>query len=294
MFQGSMVALVTPMKTNGSLDMLALEALVDWHIQSSTEGLVVLGTTGEAATIDFAEREALIKQVVRQVSGRIPVIVGTGVNSTSGSVHLTRHAKELGADAALVVTPYYNKPTQEGLYQHYQMIVEQAAFPVIMYNVPSRTACDLRPATVERLSELEHIVGLKEATGGTERLQALLARDIQLDFFSGDDKTAMDFMLAGGQGVISVAANLVPLKLHDLCQAALNKDTAYAHTVNESLSGLYDALFFESNPIPCKWLLAQMGWIEEGIRLPLTPLAKEYHANLRAFLEGEMAVCEEK
>ncbi len=286
MFNGSLVAIVTPMKPNGDIDYASMKQLVDWHLSNETDALVVLGTTGESATIEPEERVELISQVVDQVSEKIPVIVGTGANSTRHALKLTEQAMELGADAALLVTPYYNKPTQEGLFQHFKTIAEAVPIPQILYNVPSRTACDLLPETVLRLSEFSNIVGLKEATGEIDRVTQLLSADCEIDLFSGDDKTAMEFMLAGGKGVISVVANVVPKEFHDLCVAAVSVDRLNAENLNKKLMPLYTQLFVESNPIPTKWVLSQMGMIPEGIRLPLTPLAEQFHAGVRNAMQS--------
>lgn len=277
MFHASLVALITPMHEEGSIDFPSLEKLVDWHIENQTDGLVILGTTGESATIEPQERHQIIRCVIERVHHRIPVIVGTGTNNTQQSIALTEEAMEQGADAVLLVTPYYNKPTQEGLYQHYRAIAQAVPIPQILYNVPGRTGCDLLPETVLRLADFSNIVGLKEATGNLNRLKKLLDLKIKMDFYSGDDATAMEFMLMGGRGVISVAANIVPKKCHDLCVAALAPDREKAEKINASLIDLYTVLFIESNPIPAKWLLQKMGLIHTGIRLPLTPLSIQHH-----------------
>lgn len=286
MFHGSLVALVTPMLENGDIDLEALSHLTHWHRDNHTDGLVILGTTGESATITPKERETVIKQVVSDVNGKLPVIVGTGANATQHALEMTRHAMEWGADAALIVTPYYNKPTQEGLYQHYKAIAQAVPIPQILYNVPSRTACDLLPETVGRLAAHANIIAIKDATGDLDRLHALLALDAELDLYSGDDSTAVEFMLQGGKGVISVAANVVPQACHDLCAAALAGDRERAEKLNAFLSPLYTALMVESNPIPTKWALAQMNKIQSGIRLPLTRLSESCHAGLRDALRS--------
>lgn len=285
MFRHSIVALITPMQLNGEVDYVALERIVAWHLESDTDGLLILGTTGESATIEHDEREKIIKQVVLQVNEQMPVIVGTGANSTKHAIDLTQHAMELGADAVLLVTPYYNKPTQEGLYQHYKAIAQAVPIPQILYNVPSRTACDLLPDTVARLCKFSNIVAIKEATGDIERLKQLINLDCELDMLSGDDKTAMEFMLNGGKGVISVVANVVPKAVHELCEAAIQGDRHRAEELNKKLEKFYNSLFTESNPIPTKWVLAEMGLIEGGIRLPLTPLADQYHNDMRDVLQ---------
>lgn len=286
MFHGSMVALVTPMHEEGSIDFSSIEKLIDWHLENKTDALVILGTTGESATIELHERKKIIRCVVEKVRHRMPVIVGTGTNSTKQSIELTKEAMELGADATLLVTPYYNKPTQEGLYQHYRAIAKAVPIPQILYNVPGRTACDLLPETVARLGRISNIVGLKEATGSLSRLAELLSLDIQIDFYSGDDATAKDFMLQGGAGVISVAANIAPALFHELCKAAISKDSELADSINEKLQDLYRLLFIESNPIPTKWLLEKMGLIHAGIRLPLTPLSVQHHGSFDAILDA--------
>ena len=285
MFGGSLVAVVTPMFENGDIDFASLSQLVDWHIKSGTDGLVVLGTTGESATVEEDEREEIIKRVVKQVGEKIPVIVGTGANSTRHAIHLTQRAMELGADAALLVTPYYNKPTQEGLYQHYRAVAKAVPLPQILYNVPSRTACDLLPDTVLRLDELSNIVALKEATGDITRVKTLLDKGCHMDLLSGDDGTAMEFVLAGGKGVISVVANIAPKAVHDMCSAALQGNRAQAEQWNNKLAVLYKPLFVESNPIPAKWALKEMGMIEAGIRLPLTPLNEKYRGDLKEVMQ---------
>ncbi len=281
MFHGSLVAIVTPMNESGDIDYKAFERLVDWHLENETDGLVVLGTTGESATIEPNERKRLIEQTVEQVKEKIPVIVGTGANATKQAIALTQEAMTLGADAALLVTPYYNKPTQEGLYQHYKAVAEAVPIPQILYNVPSRTACDLLPTTVERLGKFSNIVALKEATGDIKRLKELERLGCDMDLLSGDDPTAMEFILQGGKGVISVVANVAPKMVHDLCVAALNGDRKEAKRIQDQLRVLNDNLYLESNPIPVKWVLAEMGLIPRGIRLPLTPLDQQYHSNLR-------------
>jgi 4-hydroxy-tetrahydrodipicolinate synthase len=284
MFHGSLVALVTPMQPNGAIDYASLAALVDWHLSSGTDGLVILGSTGEAATIEAAERRQIIQRVIHQVNERFPVIVGTGSNSTAHTVQMTRQAMEMGADAALLVTPYYNKPTQEGLYQHFHHVADNVPLPQILYNVPSRTGCDLLPETILRLSDHPNIVGVKEATGDVSRVAQL--KNADLDLFSGDDATAADFMLAGGKGVISVIANVAPKMFHMMCVAALAGDRAQVEKYDRQLQDLAKILFCESNPIPVKWALQTMNLIKSGIRLPLTPLSERYHAPVRAALQG--------
>ncbi len=278
MFQGSMVALVTPMRADGTIDMDALDRLLDWHLSAGTDAIVAVGTTGESATLDFEEHCAVIAHTVKRVAGRCPVIAGTGANATREAIHLTQCAKDAGADACLLVTPYYNKPTQEGLYLHHRAIAEAVDIPQILYNVPGRTAVDLLPATVQRLAAVPNIVGLKEALGELERTRELVDRvGGRLDLFSGDDATALEFLLAGGQGVVSVTANVAPQAMHEMCVAALEGDVARAREINARLDGLHRELFREANPIPVKWAVAKMGLIPEGIRLPLTPLSEPFH-----------------
>ena len=282
MFRGSMVALVTPMTFQGDVDYDSLKALIEWHITEGTNAIVAVGTTGESATLDEREHCEVIQRVVDMVAGRIPVIAGTGANSTTEAISLTRCARQSGADAALLVTPYYNKPTQEGLYLHYKAIAEAVDIPQILYNVPGRTACDLLPETVGRLALIPGIVGIKEATGDLSRLpqiRALCGEDF--DVYSGDDATGCEFMLAGGQGVISVTNNVAPRAMREMCEFALAGDRENAEKVNERLSGLHHELFLEANPIPVKWALAEMGRITQGIRLPLTWLSAEFHEPLR-------------
>lgn len=283
MFRGSIVAVVTPMQIDGRVDYPALAKLVAWHIEAGTSAIVAVGTTGESATLSYAEQADVIRFVIQEVAGRIPVIAGTGVPSTAKTIELTRQAMSLGVDACLVMAPAYVKPTQEGLYQHYRAIAEAAPIPLIMYNVPSRTACDILPETVGRLAKFPNIVGIKEATGQIERVERLfeLCGD-DIDLLSGDDISACAFMLAGGKGVISVTANVVPDMMHALCVAALSGDKAKAEALDAKLQPLHHAVFAESNPIPVKWMLVQMGRIAEGIRLPLTTLSAAKQTEVRA------------
>ncbi len=282
MLKGSLVALVTPMKADGSVDKESLHALIDWHLKSNTAGLVVVGTTGEASTLTEEEQFDIIATAVKQVEKRIPIIAGTGTNSTQHTLELTRNAKKAGADGVLIVTPYYNKPTQTGLYEHYKTIAEKVSIPIILYNVPSRTACDLLPETIERLAKIPNIIGIKEATGNVDRAIEILHRcGKQFAIYSGDDATALALMLAGAHGVISVTANVAPKQMHDLCEAALSGDKELAEKINQTLIPLHQKLFLESNPIPTKWVLNQMGLIPPGIRLPLSPLDPKFHADLK-------------
>ncbi len=282
MISGSMVAIVTPMDAHGALDWQALTKLVDFHLQEGTDALVVVGTSGESATLNVEEHVEVIRRVVDQVKGRIPVIAGTGANCTREAIELTRNAKSVGADACLLVTPYYNKPTQEGLYQHFKHIAEAVAIPQILYNVPGRTVCDMLADTVVRLSAVPNIIGIKEATGNIDRAKDIIAR-VPSDFYvySGDDATAYELMLAGGKGNISVTANIAPRAMHELCQLAMAGDAAGAKALNDRLMPLHENLFLEANPIPVKWALQQMGLIEQGIRLPLTWFSEQYHDTLR-------------
>ncbi len=282
MFHGSMVALVTPMHEGGELDYESITRLVEFHIENMTDGIVVVGTTGESATLDQKEHCDLIRNVVNRVRGRIPVIAGTGANATSEAIHLTRCAMEAGADACLLVTPYYNKPTQEGLYLHYKAVAEAVPVPQILYNVPGRTACDMLPETVERLSHIPNIIGLKEATGDLDRLKQIMGLcGDRLDLYSGDDATGREFILAGGRGVISVTSNIAPRAMHELCEAALAGDADKALQIDSRLALLHKNLFLETSPIPVKWALYEMGLMSEGIRLPLTVLDEQYHEPVR-------------
>ena len=282
MIAGSMVALVTPMDAQGRLDWDALSKLVDFHLQEGTNAIVAVGTTGESATLDVNEHIEVIRHVVKQVAGRIAVIAGTGANSTREAIELTANAKKAGADACLLVTPYYNKPTQEGLYQHFKTIAEAVHIPQILYNVPGRTACDMLPATVVRLSTVPNIIGIKEATGDLTRVPAILA-GVSSDFlvYSGDDATAVELILLGGKGNISVTANVAPRDMSDLCAAAMRGDADTARALHEKLMPLNKTLFIESNPIPVKWALHEMGMMSDGIRLPLTWLSEPCHEPLR-------------
>jgi len=285
MFSGSMVALVTPMRADGSLDSDCLQKLVEFHINAGTDAIVAVGTTGESATLTVEEHCDVIRQVVKQVAGRIPVIAGTGANSTSEAIELTQYAKDLGVDAALLVTPYYNKPTQEGLFLHYQAIANAVDIPQILYNVPGRTACDLLPETVARLADISNIVGIKEATGELERVETIktLCGD-KIELYTGEDANTVDFILAGGVGTISVTANVAPAAMHNMCAAALAGDGDKAHQINNDLKLLHENLFLEANPIPVKWALTQMDLIPQGIRLPMTVLSDKYHQPVREAL----------
>ena len=285
MFRGSMVAVVTPMQADGALDFAALAQLVEFHIENGTDALIAVGTTGESATLDFEEHIAVVSKVVELVRRRIPVIAGTGANSTREALHLTQRAMAAGADACLLVTPYYNKPTQEGLYRHYKLIADSVPIPQILYNVPGRTACDLKPETVERLAGIPNIVGIKEAST-LERIQDLVRRlGDRMDVYSGDDGIAAEAMLAGAKGVISVTANVAPRLMREMAAAALAGDRARAEALNARLAGLHKALFLESNPIPVKWAVQQLGLIPPGIRLPLTPLSESCQPAVREAMQ---------
>lgn len=282
MLKGSLVALVTPMNDDGSIDWDRYRALVDFHVEQGTDGIVVVGTTGESPTVDYNEHCELIRAAVEQARGRIPIIAGTGANSTREAIELTQCAKEQGAQSCLLVSPYYNKPTQEGLYRHYKAIAEAVDIPQILYNVPGRTASDMANDTVLRLAEIPNIVGIKDATGNIERGSDLLRRAPK-DFaiYSGDDASALALMLLGGHGVISVTSNIAPALMHKMCAAAFAGELATAREINFKLLGLHTKLFVEANPIPVKWAAAQMGLIGPGIRLPLTPLSASHHETLR-------------
>ncbi|GGI91976.1 4-hydroxy-tetrahydrodipicolinate synthase [Halopseudomonas pertucinogena] len=286
MISGSLVALVTPMDSRGNLDWEALDRLVEFHLTEGTDGIVAVGTSGESATLDFDEHKEVIRRVVDRVAGRIPVIAGTGANSTSEAVRLTEDARDVGADACLLVTPYYNKPTQEGLYQHYRFIAEAVDIPQILYNVPGRTAVDMLPDTVARLADIDNIVGIKEATGDLQRAREVIERvGDRMAVYSGDDPTAVELILLGGKGNISVTANVAPRLMHELCAAALKGDADTARRLNDALMPLHKQLFIESNPIPAKWALHEMGLIADGLRLPLTSLSPDCRPVVREALQ---------
>jgi len=289
MFHGSLVALVTPMAEEGSIDIDSLRKLLEWHIEQGTDGIVVLGSTGEAATIDAKERQHIIHHSVEHVKGRVPVIAGTGTNNTRSTIELTRQAMDLGVDGCLLVTPYYNRPTQEGLYQHYKAVAEAVAVPQILYNVPTRTACDLLPTTVARLMHIPNIVGIKEAVG-TARCQELLAAcDQHIDIFSGSDVSAMEDMLSGAKGVISVTANIAPKQCKQLADAALQGHRAVAEKIDYQLADFYEQQSVEVNPIPVKWAMFDLQHIPAGIRLPLTKLSEQYHQAVRQAAQKAVA-----
>ncbi|WP_341328543.1 4-hydroxy-tetrahydrodipicolinate synthase [Methylotuvimicrobium sp. KM2] len=290
MIQGSIVALVTPMMENGSIDRDSLKKLIEFHIDQGTDSIVAVGTTGESATLDEDEHCDFIKSVVDYAGGRIPIIAGTGANSTTEAIELTSRAKEVGADACLLVTPYYNKPTQEGLYLHFKVVAEAVDIPQILYNVPGRTACDMLPETVARLSVIDNIVGIKEASGKLERVKQL--RDLcgeKFALYTGDDATSCEFCLLGGNGTITVTGNVAPRLVHEMITAAIDGDRETALAIDAKLTGLHKQLFIQSNPIPVKWALKEMGLIRKGIRLPLTWLTEDcYDAVLGAMRQAEL------
>ena len=274
----SLVAIVTPMFEDGRLDIPSLNSLIDYHIDQGTDGIVIVGTTGESPTVDFEEHCLLIKTAVSQANGRVPVIAGTGANSTREAIELTQKAKDLGVDACLLVAPYYNKPSQEGLYQHFMAIANAVDIPQILYNVPGRTGCDITNDITLRLAAHENIIGIKDATGGIERGTDLILRAPKnFAVLSGDDATAMSLMLLGGKGVITVTGNVAPKMMHEMCLAALSGDVIKAREINAKLFQLHQKLFVEANPMPVKWVLAQMGFIKTGIRLPMLQLSVQYH-----------------
>jgi 4-hydroxy-tetrahydrodipicolinate synthase len=286
MFHGSIVALITPMQPNGQIDFDSLDQLIHWHLDQKTNAIVVLGTTGESPTLTRTERQAVIKHALKQAANRIPIIVGSGNNCTQETIDLTREAMELGADASLLITPYYNKPTQEGLYQHYSAIAKAVPIPQILYNAPGRTCCDLLPETVERLADIPNIVAIKESSGKMERLPDLKNRcGTRLDMLTGEDDMTAEFILQGGKGVISVTANVAPGLMFAMCDAALKGDRAQAEAINQKLLALHKTLFVETNPIPVKWALHEMGKIPPGIRLPLTPLSQQHYPAVQTALK---------
>ena len=286
MLTGSMVAMVTPMGDDGSVDWAALNRLVDHHVEQGTDAIVSVGTTGESATLEHNEHIEVIGRTVDAVAGRIPVIGGTGANSTAEAIELTRAAADVGVTACLLVVPYYNKPPQEGLFQHFSSIASSVPIPQILYNVPGRTAVDMTNETTLRLATIDNIVGIKDATNDIDRGCDLIDRAPEgFSIYSGEDGTACQLMLAGGKGTISVTANAAPKLMHEMCVAAVAGDTGKATTLNDQLADLHEAMFFQSNPIPAKWAVCQQGLIGSGIRLPLVPLAEQYHADVRAALQ---------
>ena len=291
MLQGSLVAIVTPMLEDGSLDFQRLKALVDWHVASGTAAIAVVGTTGESPTVDVEEHQALIKAAVEHAAGRVPVIAGTGANSTREAIDLARYAKAVGADYHLSVVPYYNKPTQEGLYRHFKTIAEAVDLPMLLYNVPGRTVADLSNDTALRLAQIPNVVGIKDATADLYRASDLFSRaPAGFACYTGDDGTAAAFLLMGGHGVVSVTANVAPSAMSALCRAALAGDAAAVRRINDPLLALHRDLFVEANPIPVKWALAEMGRIGPGLRLPLTPLSSAHHETVRRALREAGAI----
>ena len=287
MIKGSIVAIVTPMFEDGSLDKDGLRKLIDWHVEEGTDGIVIVGTTGESATVTPEEHVELIKLTVDHVAGRIPVIAGSGGNSTAEAIALTRAAKEVGADASLQVVPYYNRPTQEGMYRHFKAIAEAVDLPVILYNVPGRTVADMSNETIARLSTIPNIVGVKDATGNIGRGIELLRMVVKsFAVYSGDDPTAMTLMFCGGAGNISVTANVAPRAMHELCVAAMAGDVKRAVEINNRVLDLHAKLFVEPNPVPVKWALAEMGKMPSGLRLPLAPLSEPFHDTVRGALRA--------
>ena len=285
MITGSLVAIVTPMREDGSLDLARFRQLIDWHVAEGTDGIVVVGTTGESPTVDFDEHKELIRIAVQHSRGRIPIIAGTGGNSTAEAIELTESAKKNGATACLSVVPYYNKPTQEGLVLHFRKIAETVDLPMILYNVPGRTVADMQTDTVLRLAQVPGIIGIKEATANIERNTDLIRRAPRnFAIYSGDDATCLALILMGGHGVISVSANVAPKAMHQMCGAALVGDVKKARELNLKLFPLHQKLFVEANPIPVKWAMAEMGLIEGGLRLPLSPLAEKFHQTVREAL----------
>mgnify|MGYP000091254422 CR=1 FL=1 len=287
MLSGSIVAIVTPMAADGGLDLPALKSLIDWHVAEGTDGIVIVGTTGESPTVDFDEHHRLIASAVEFAAGRVPVIAGAGGNATREAIELTRFAARAGADYILSVVPYYNKPPQEGLYRHFKAVAEASELPVLLYNVPSRTVADLANDTVLRLAELPRIVGIKESTSNIERVTDLMARMPKgFMVFSGNDDAALAYAQLGANGVISVTANVAPRLMHEMIVAARAGDSARAIAINNKLLPLHRNLFVEANPIPVKWALNRMGRIGEGIRLPLTPLAAQFHETVAGALRA--------
>ncbi len=287
MIRGSIVALVTPMHADGEIDWDSLNQLIEWHLNEGTHGIVSVGTSGESPTLSVREHLSVIEHTVKQVDGRVPVIAGTGANSTREAIELTESARLMGADASLQVVPYYNKPTQEGLLRHFETIANSCDIPIILYNVPARTVADLLPPTVERLSHVDNIIGIKEATGDLVRAKEVIDLcPAEFAVYSGDDPTAAELILMGGRGDISVTANVAPRRMSELCEAALALDVEKARTLDQDIQPLHRALFIEPNPIPVKWALAEMGLIEHGIRLPLTPLSGDAQREVLAALKN--------
>ena len=287
MFSGSIVALITPMTATGEIDWAALESLIEWHVQSGTHGIVPVGTTGESATLTFDEHKAVVERTIKCVSGRIPVIAGTGANATAEAIEFTAAAAQAGADACLLVTPYYNKPPQEGLYQHYCAVAAAVDVPIVLYNVPARTACDMLPETVARLAEVDNIIGIKEACGDAQRVAAIRALvDDRFIILSGEDAQTLAMMELGAVGTISVTANVLPKQMSEFCTAFLGRDVGRAKQLDDVLQPIHEVLFVETSPIPTKWALCAMGKVDVGIRLPLVPLSEPRHEEVRQRLEA--------
>lgn len=291
MYQGSMVALVTPMHADGSLDDAALARLIEFHVDNGTDAIISVGTTGESPTLSPREHIDVVRRTVELAAGRIPVLAGAGANSTSEAIDLARASAEAGAEATLQVVPYYNKPTQEGMYRHFAAVAEAVSIPHILYNVPGRTGCDMLAETVERLSHVDNIIGIKEATGDPGRTRAIVeACGEDFEVYSGEDGTAMESILAGGRGDISVTANVAPRLMHEMCMKAFEGDRPAAEALNQRLDPLHRALFSQPSPIPVKWALQEMGLIEAGIRLPLVPLEPDFHDEVRAAMRSAGAI----
>lgn len=285
MYQGSMVAIVTPMQADGSIDKKSLKNLVDWHVEQKTAAIIVNGTTGESPTLSKEEQQEIIGIVIKQAAGRIPVIAGTGTYSTHTTIAYTQFAKDAGADACLLIAPYYNRPTQKGIYEHFKAVADHVSIPLILYNNPIRTACDILPKTTKRLAEISNIIGIKDATAKVDRIieiQKLCGKEFEI--YSGDDATAYEYMKNGAKGVISVAANIIPREMTELCEAALAGDQAKANKIQEKFSNLFKKLCLEPNPVPIKWAASELGLIPAGIRMPLLPLDSKFHAELREAL----------
>ncbi len=282
MIQGSLVAIVTPMHADGGLDLPGLRKLIDWHIEQGTDGIVIVGTTGESPTVSVDEHCELIRVAVEHTAKRISIIAGTGGNSTSEAIELTHYAKQVGADASLLVVPYYNRPTQEGMFQHFKKIAESVDLPAILYNVPGRTVADMSNETILRLASIPGIIGVKDATGNIGRGSDLIRlAPPSFAVYSGDDATAMALMFCGGKGNISVTANIAPRAMHDLCAAAMAGKVADAVAINNRMLPLHHKLFVEPNPVPLKWAMHELGLIDSGMRLPLVPLSPEFHQAVR-------------
>ena len=286
MLKGSLVALVTPMHENGDVDWEALDRLIEWHLECGTHGIVPVGTTGESATLNVSEHTAVIERTMKRIDGRIPVVAGTGANATAEAIELTRHAKDIGVDACLLVTPYYNKPTQEGLYRHYCAIAEAVDIPMVLYNVPPRTACDMQAETVARLANVPQIIGIKEACGDADRVKEIRALvDEDFIILSGEDPQTLTMMSYGAVGTISVTANVLPDLMSMFCDHYLNGEIEQARALDARLQPIHAILFCETSPIPTKWALKELGKIEAGIRLPLVPLSETHHEDMRRHLK---------